>query len=274
MYLTQSCLTVCVLVLTMALLSTHSFAKSSVEGRLEQLEKKFESQFSVHLLNELDTLNQEVLELRGQIEEYQHQLELLHKCHEQRYVDFDNRLSHLFKIQIKKTVTTNIAPAVDSFSIPKPLTSKKEQQLYNPQKEKLSEQSVYEIAYQFIEQKRYQDALIAFQDFLWQFPKGQYSPNAHYWIGEIYLTQWQIDKTNQLNLDKAISSFKTITSCYAKHHKAIDSLLKLGLIEIDKENWTAAKNYLTQLIHEHPNSSRTRIAEARIQQLKEQGLTE
>ena len=112
----------------------------------------------------------------------------------------------------------------------------------------------------------------AFLDFLWQFPDGQYAANAHYWLGEIYLVEWQADKQNDMPLEKAINSFSTVTRKYKSHHKAVDSLLKLGLIEMDKKEWAKAKVLLTELKEKYPNSSRARIAESKLQGMAQDGL--
>ena len=175
------------------------------------------------VLREIETIKQEVHELRGKLEEQQHLL-----------ADISNA---------KQFEEKNIP--IDT------------------------EQAAYEEACKLVDSKQYQEALIAFQDFVWKYPESRYVPNAHYWIGEIYLLTWQENKEDQLNLEKAISSFKTVTLKYNSHNKAVDALLKLGLIEFDRENWDLAKEYFIKLKDQYPNSSRAQIAESKLQRLKE-----
>jgi TolA-binding protein len=98
-----------------------------------------------------------------------------------------------------------------------------------------TEKSVYDVAYRYMSTKQYVQAITEFKDLLWQYPEGTYAPNAYYWLGEIFLAQWQQNKTDNTLLAQAKEAFNTVVEKYTAHHKAVDALLKLGFIELEQE---------------------------------------
>lgn len=241
-----------VLLAAMLTLPITGWAKSPLERRLDQLERQLSNQFNVDTLNRIQELNQEVLELRGLVEEQAHLIETLKKSQQALYNDLDHRLKAADQTQAK-TRSVPTPPVVAAPST------------------KMSEKDLYHVAYQHIEDKQFEKAATALQDLLWQYPEGDYAPNAHYWLGEVYLISWHENKQDTLALEKATNAFKTVAKRYAKHHKANDSTLKLGLIEIEQGHWQAAKDYLTQIKQQFPNSSNARIAESKLQRLQQEG---
>ena len=67
----------------------------------------------------------------------------------------------------------------------------------------------------------YDEAELAFEDILKQFPNHRLASNAQYWLGEVY--------TKQGNLNKAQSAFKEGYEKYKNGNKAPDSLYRLGM---------------------------------------------
>jgi tol-pal system protein YbgF len=131
----------------------------------------------------------------------------------------------------------------------------------------LGEQETYQNAYSFVRSKKYTEAVAGLQDYLRRFQKGEQAPQAHYWLGEVYMVQWQNDKNNMALLEKAANEFTSITNEYPNHPKTADALLKLGLIEINKGNQDNAAQYLSEVKSRYPGSAAARIAENRLQQL-------
>lgn len=148
-------------------------------------------------------------------------------------------------------------------SIEKTATDKTKTVTAKPQ----GDQETYQHAYSFVRSKKYPEAVSALQDYLNRFKKGEQAPQAHYWLGEVYMLQWQNDKNNIALLEKAENEFNNITVEYPNHPKTADALLKLGLIEIDKGNSDSATNYLSEVKSRYPSSAAARIADHKLQQL-------
>lgn len=258
---------------------------------------------AAHLtLTQIEALKQEISELRGLVEVQDHEIKQLKKSQQDFYVDLDRRLN---QAQQPSKVRTASAPqsgnkslsnlkAKPSVSVPK--TPEVKESLVVEQEELAptempevltktlpptpassskpavtthvkSEREVFEAAYNLVKGKRYPEAIIALQGYLNQHPTGVDVANAHYWLGEVYRVQWQSDKSNGGLLDKATQQFSSITTSHPTHTKAVDALLKLGLIESDKGNVEGARRYLTEVHDKYPGTAAARIADTRLQQL-------
>jgi tol-pal system protein YbgF len=295
MRFTQSWLAIGALVV-MGAFAVDSTAKASLEERIEHIKLLLENKVTIETLNEIESLKTDVQSLHGKIDEQQHAIELLKQRQEKLFLDLEQRINQAPKTISSATYQSgkyvypkqqlaapseqqhgaNVTTNVDVTKS----TEKSASELELPKTEAItkinssaSEQRLYNEAYKLVEAKRYKDALIALQDFLWKFPDGQYTANANYWLGEIYLSEWHDgnkvnSKDNKTNLEKSIEYFKTVANKYAKHHKAADSLLKLGIIESEQGNWPAAKEYFTELKQQYPGSTRAHMADARLKKLK------
>ncbi len=125
------------------------------------------------------------------------------------------------------------------------------------------ERAAYHQAYQLINQRQYSNAVASMQAFLSQYPNSQYTPNAHYWLGELYLIQG-------LN-DKALGEFATVVKQYPGSPKTSDAMLKVGYIYFDQKDWTQARAELNKVIATYPNTTSAQLATARLQQIKRSG---
>lgn len=250
MRFTQSWLAVGAIVVATTLPGS-SWAKSELELRLTRLENIVENELNIGLINQLDAMQQEIRELRGKVEEQQNAMQSLNQKQDKLFVNLDSRLNNLNPAP-NPNPNTNINVDFKSEVV----TS-------------TSEQEAFDSAYKLMNTKKYDAAITEFKDLLWQFPEGTLAASAYYWLGEIYLLQWQQNRSDQALLDQAKQSFTTVTNKYQGNTKEADALLKLGMIEIDLGNWTQAKEILTRVIQKQPNSSRARIAAGKLQRLQQ-----
>jgi tol-pal system protein YbgF len=109
-------------------------------------------------LNEIKALQQDIQELRSELERQAHEIQILKGN----------------KLESQADITYNQKSNVISS--------------HN------SESSVYLAAYDFITQNQDAKAMQAFGDFLTQYPSGGYAPNAHYWLGELNMRQQNYEK--------------------------------------------------------------------------------
>ena len=252
-------------------------------------------------LKQIEDLKQEISELRGLIEVQEHEIQRLKKSQQDLYLDLDKRMSELRpqepKAKRKISAANDTAESKDNGLLieDKPaIVSKEERSTIVLESSKESpptavietvtkeehvstasvsnlapsaEKDTFESAYKLVRTKRYSEAASGFREYLAKFPQGENAPNAHYWLGEVYMSQWQANKTKKELLDKANQEFLNITSKFPTHQKVTDALLKLGLIENEKGNLEAARQYLTEVKDRYPGSAAARIAETRLQQL-------
>jgi len=225
------------------------------------------------VFKKMDILMQEVQELRGRVEEQNFAIQNLQKSLRQSQeashsglekqangleaLKVDERLEPTFSLEQVEAVPSAIS-AFDFSS-----GSMTSPQAVLPQDEKLKEQEMYQQAYQFIQSKDYDSALMGFKSLVKTYPRGQHAPNANYWMGEIYLVQGE--------LDLAAHAFDEVYQEFPQHPKASDALLKLGYVEYAKGQWIRSRNLLTQVKSQFPNSTSARLAETRLQRMHQEG---
>lgn len=117
----------------------------------------------------------------------------------------------------------------------------------------------YDAALQLTQKWKSKEARQAFEKFLAEHPNHALVPNALYWMGE---THYQ-----EKDYADAVLTFRKVHQRFPKHHKAADSLLKIGYSYRslgDKEN---ARFYFNVLMEEYPDTRAARIAKANLEVL-------
>jgi len=99
-------------------------------------------------------------------------------------------------------------------------------------------------------------AITAFEQFLKESPAGEYTPNAHYWIGECHYST--------SDLPKALISFQKVVDGWPQHPKAADALLKIGYSQAALKQPAKARVAFERLIRQYPGSPATVKARERL----------
>lgn len=163
------------------------------------------------LYYQLQLLQQEVLELRGVVDEQAHELKRLKQQRLDDYLELDRRLSALGQSSAASgTLPTDAAPPVAQSS-------------NSGQPAPEDELKHYRAAIDLVlKQQRYDDAITALQEHLKLYPRGRYAANATYWLGEIYLLKNQLEDSRQW--------FVQLLTDYPDHRKVPDGKFKLGKV--------------------------------------------
>ncbi len=195
------------------------------------------------LFYQLQLLQQEVMDLRGKVEEQEYQIRQLREQSLERYLDLDQRLKS------GGAATAGTAPAAAGAGTPGtgPATVQ----------ELAGESDAYRAAYSLVRSQQFGDAVAAFRQFLVDFPGGKYAANAHYWLGELYLVQVPPDD------ESARREFNRLLEQYPENGKIPDALYKLGKIYYDRGNRDRAREYLDRVINEFGDSGSSAVKLAR-----------
>lgn len=225
-------------------------SSGDVEQRLEQIERMLEARSDAQLkmLNQLGSLQQNVAELRGITEEHEYRLEQLLERQRELYQEIDRRFSNL------KENNSQSNNAGDQYDELDQVPTQTDSSSYSPN---LNENDAYDKAIALVlEDKRYDDAIPAFQSFLKNFPNSTYAPNAHYWLGQLFFAKRQYGEAKQ--------QFETVVNDYPDSNKRGDCLLKLGAIASEQDQSAGAKAYYQQVIEEYPDSTEANLAKQRL----------
>jgi len=234
-------------VLMTLLLAQTSFSQQVVESQHSR------NTSNADLFFKIQQLEQEVMGLRGRVEEQEHQIRKLSKQRREDYIDLDKRISNLSR---GGGAPVGSYGASRSSSVPAPVSSAP---IAAPISEgggdPAMEQGSYQAAYDLVKRLNLKAALRAFKEFILLYPNGSYAANAHYWLGELYLYE--------ANLDNAIQEFDTVVQRYPQHRKAPDALYKLGKAHHVRGDPQTARIMLNRVISDYGRSGSNAVKLAR-----------
>jgi len=212
------------------ILSSLSFSASaetselSLEQRIKHLEElnQTRNQVQADISYQLSELQREVRALTGQVEDNTFKLKQIQDRQRDLYRDIENRLSRLASQPAAgnaNNIEASPKPPVKTTTI--------------SAKENSNAGREFEAAFAKVRNKNYDQAIVAFGDFLKKYPNSSYSANARYWMGQVYLVQ--------NNLPDAESQFSLLISEFPDSSKAAAAKLKLGDIFLKQDKWAEAK---------------------------------
>ena len=204
------------------------------------------------LFYQLQVLQQEVQELRGTVEEQDHQLKRLARDQQEQYLDLDRRMQALRANAPRGTVSTT--PADSGTGAPGPGAASASVAVSG------NERDAYTAAFNLMKERQFEASANAFNQLVVEFPNGAYTANAFYWLGELYLAEGETEKARQ--------SFMQVISLYPDHQKVPDALYKLGVVYHRLGDLPHAKEYLNRTRSEHPQSSAAGLAQTYLAELQ------
>jgi tol-pal system protein YbgF len=185
-------------------------------------------------------LEEEIRRLNGLVEEQASLLTRLQDQSLERYVEVDRRLATIASGE-GINATDDPVPPADTVALGEP-NAAPEEPLKVPQ---MGEQEAYQAAYGLVRERQFSDALTAFAAFLGEYPFGRFAPNAHYWLGELYLVVEPVDP------ESARQNFQVLLDQYPNDRKVPDALYKLGRVHALKGNQERSREYLQRVISEY-----------------------
>jgi tol-pal system protein YbgF len=262
--------------IAVAFLISAPVSAQSVDQRLEVLERRAALLSDMTL--KLNALQEENRELRGTVETLQYELDQVKRKQRDLYLDVDDRLTRMSggvssaPVSPVTTLPTAAQPApqapvatLPSMSAVPPASAvttlpgatalpaqlpAAAPNVVDPTTIK----AAYDAAYQMISpsQRRYADAITAFNDFLVKYPESDLASNAQYWLAEAHYV-------SQQNAE-ALAAFNKVISSYPNSSKVPGALYKIGRLEYVAGNKDAAKVSLERLTKEFPQSAATGLA--------------
>ena len=121
---------------------------------------------------------------------------------------------------------------------------------------------LFKEALELFEGALYAEALDKFRQLIISSPEGEYTPDAYFWSGELFLAQRM--------LEDARESYLIIIGKYSEHKRAADSYYKLGEIAVGLEDNIAAAEYFKFVIDNYPNSAATQLAKKSLDKIQEE----
>ncbi len=264
-------------------------AAEKMEARIVRLERLLENQTLIEMMTRMDSLQNEVQQLLGQVEEQSYALEQLNKRQRDLYLDSDQRLRRIEEarakapalpsggsvfgeampgnvvsgsspalgVSVPTTPTTGANTTLTSGAETAPAISQDVVAQADPQQERVD----YERAFNLLKEGRFELAAAAFKTFVQTYPKSQFADNAQYWLGEASYVQRQYKI--------ALIEFGKVVSNYPTSPKRADALLKMGYTHQELEQFDEAQQSLNDVITNYPNTTAASLAQKRLQDIKQ-----
>ena len=237
------------------------------------------------LLEQNQQLRSELQALRAIIEEQGFEVRKLQRDSLTRYTSTDDRLSALEQgaspialsggaVSPATDTAESIASAADSSMTNSRLVDSNENvraggpnSLKSPavserrtlQPAVLSEQQLYQMAYDSVINSNFERSIAEFDQYMSVYPTGRFVTNAHYWKGQAYL---YLDRYAE-----AKDSYEIILNRYEDSAKLADAMYGLGLSYQGLGNITQAKQLLNEIKRRFPNTGVANLADTKLLQL-------
>ena len=192
------------------------------------------------LFYQLQIMQQEVQELRGLMEEQTYQLNRLARDQKQQYIDLDRRVAALRNNAPTPVVSTSPRSTTEpELGTRAPTASGTEREAYTS-------------AFNLMKNRQFDESADAFNQMIADYPNGQYTPNAFYWLGELYLAGTDAEMARQ--------SFAQVVNLYPDHQKVPDALYKLGVVYHRLGDDSRSLEYLNRVQADYPATSAAGLA--------------
>ena len=225
---------------------------TDLEARLIRIERVIENQSLIELSAEVAQLRTQSQMLRGEIETLQYESENGANRQRQLYLDVDGRLQTL---EITQAQAGGLPPVA---------IGDLESEASVPRTSRLSvlvgsDQDNYQLAFDLLKNGRYVESAEALNQFLAVFPSSPLADNAQYWLAETYYVQRQFST--------ALPTFQLVVDEYPDSAKLPDALLKIGFCNYELQQWEGARNALSRVAREFPDTTAARLASQRLERL-------
>jgi len=223
---------------------------TELDSRLLRIERVLSNQSLLQLSQGVESSQNEVRTLRGQIEELQHNLGRTQDQLREQYADADRRLSQLESGggAIGGGASAGASGGGSSAGLPIPQGD---------------DRANYQAAFDLLKDGKYAEATSAFRQFMTTFPDSVLADNALYWLGESYYVTKQYGE--------ALKSFRTVVDKYPASRKMPDALLKIGYCNYELKNWGEARAALNQVVQQYADTTAARLASQRITKMEGEG---
>lgn len=238
--------------LLVAALAATSPASATLWGRVEKLENRME--VVTELTHRVDALQQENNQLRGQIEELKFELEQLKSQQRELYLDIERRLGGTdagAAGEAPVSLEKKAAEPVPEKAIEQPPAAPV--QAPAPGGERNEYRNAYDL---LMTERKFPEAINAFNAFLKKYPDGNYADNAQFWLGEAYYAH--------NDLDGAMSEFQQLVETYKESPKVPDAVYKVGQIHRIKGENDKARMVFQGLVEHYPNTPAAELAQQRL----------
>lgn len=205
------------------------------------------------LYQDIQALQEDLRDLRGQIEELQHQARQREQGQRDLYQDLDSRLQALER-------EVGIVSAPIAGDAPEEAAAATADSADGADAEAVEQ--AYLAAFEKLQQER-QAAIRDFEAFVQAHPDSEYTDNAWYWLGQAHYVERAYGK--------AANAFRQVLEGFPDSNKAPDALYKTAVIQDERGEYADARKTLNEVIEKYPEDGAAELARKRLEALEAGG---
>lgn len=214
-------------------------SQAAIEKRLAAIEAVIHGQGLADMQNQIESLKQEVAQLRGDLELAAHNLDAAQQRQKDLYADTDTRLRRIESAPVQAPVE---APAATQ-----PVVEEKDVKAFAE-------------ADALTRAAKHKEAFAAYDAFLKDYPTSKFVPDALYGMG---YAQFALK-----NYKSSIATQQKLIDGHADHPRVPEAMYSVANSQIQLGQVTNAKKTLKELIAKHPNADVVPTAQKRLKALE------
>jgi len=234
---------------------------NDLDARVARMERAVENE--VQVSQSLDEVQASLRELRGQVEQLQHNNDALRKQQRDLFGDLERRMSAggaaAGGAAAGGTAGGTAGAAAGVAAGVAAGTATGAEAAAGSNAPSPTEQAVYGQAFDALKAGSYSVAITGFKDFLHTYPGSSLADNAQYWLGEAYYVSH--------DYDSAAGAFRTVLKKYPDSRKAPDAMLKLGYTQLEQKQYPAARATLDEVTKKYPGTESAKLASERLRRI-------
>jgi TolA-binding protein len=204
------------------------------------------------LLLQIEQLRQETQALRGLMEELSYQLGQMSSDQKTRYLDLDQRLGELVRIQKEAVATSSTPTSTPAIADSTTTGGSGEVGAQASVSNDISDQDAYNSAFQLIRERKFEESLVAMESFIRAYPDSELVLDARFWRGQVF---------DVLRRDEeAIEAFKSLTLVAPDYRRILQVKVKLGKLLIKNQDVMNGRKILQEVITQAPESVEAGLA--------------
>jgi tol-pal system protein YbgF len=270
-YLIARCGTGLSMILALCLVPV-SVSAQSLESRVQRLERILDNAALIEIVQTMDALQTEVRRLRGELEQKTFEIESMRERQRKLYLDTDGRLRALEEGGVSGLNSLDSLDDLDdlddldnpSLTSRTPPAQSTQPRVVDNRADERQEKLDYQDAYDLLILGRNNEAIQQFEQFLSRYPRGIYSDNAHYWLGEANYVERRFNE--------AIDRFNVVIFQFPGSRKVPDARLRKGFSLFELQRYAEAREELSAVEREYRGRSIAALARRRLEQMNNSGL--
>jgi tol-pal system protein YbgF len=224
---------------------------TQLDARLSKVEATLNNDSLMQLMTQLQSTQEEVRALRGEIETARNDIEGLRGQQREHFLNLDGRLA-----AIERGVTPAATPDSGDEGAPVPPAGAGAQGAG-------TDAELYDSSFALLKNGRYEEAAQGFRRLVETWPQSTYAGNSQYWLAEtLYVRR---------DFAKALPEFTKAVDQYPRSSKVGDAMLKVGFCQSELGHYQEARAAMERVVERYPDSSAAKLATERLDRMRREG---